>query len=132
MLSRAEQLSGGIQALISECVDLEALVSSPSTRSSQLAPKQGHTLRALQIQESNRQFEDTQYERGVDAERNTGAKIKVSKMARRQQKMMEEGMDILRRCAMQCWARAAMPSKIRGELLGRGHGEKRGRSLTCP
>jgi hypothetical protein len=69
-------------------------------------------------------------ESSAEGHRNTGAKIKAGKVARRQQKMKEEEMDILRRCAMQCWARAAVPSKIRGELLGRG--EKRGRSLTCP
>ena len=113
-------------------MDLEALVSSPSTRSLRLAPTRGRTLRASHAQEYNRHFEGKQDEEGVHAERNKGAKIKASKLAKRQQKMKEEGMDILRRCAMQCWVRAAMPSKIRGELLGRGDGEKRGRSLTCP
>jgi len=68
--------------------------------------------------------------RGWKGEAKKGARIKPSLIAKRQLRMQAEEMDIIRRCAMQCWARAAVPSHIRGQLLGRGEGRRR--SLTCP
>jgi hypothetical protein len=58
-----------------------------------------------------------------------GVKLRKSKLAKRQLRMKGEEMEIMRRCALQCWARAAVPSRMRNELLGR---HERSRRLTAP
>jgi hypothetical protein len=58
-----------------------------------------------------------------------GAKLKKSKLAKRQLRMKHEEIEIMRRAALQCWAKAAVPSKMRNQLLGK---DNRRRSLTCP
>lgn len=60
-----------------------------------------------------------------------GAKLSKSKLAKRQLRLQNEEAELLRRCALQCWAKAAVPSRVRGEVLGvaRAGRERRG---TCP
>ena len=116
LFSRASQLSGGIQALITECVDLESLVSSPT---------QHKPVAKRSVTTPTDQFPVS---RGAPEEK--GVKLRKSKLAKRQLRMKGEEIELMRRCALQTWARAAFPSKVRGEILGRG--EKRVRSLTCP
>lgn len=121
ILSKATQLSAGIQALISDCVDLESLVSSPETanaiaQAASIAPRNNTVPAVVAVNIHN---EDQ------------GMRIKKSKIAKRQLRMQDEEVELMRRWAMQCWARAAVPSKIRNEVLGIGRGERR-RSLTCP
>ncbi|KAF2634381.1 hypothetical protein P280DRAFT_260106 [Massarina eburnea CBS 473.64] len=103
LFSRATQLSGGIQALIASIIDLESLVSSPSL-----------------VRIHNRE---------VAAKK--GVKLRKSKLAKRQLWMKGEEMDLMRRCALQCWAQAAVPRQVRAEVLGLGK-ERRARSSTCP
>jgi hypothetical protein len=55
---------------------------------------------------------------GLAADAEKGAKLKKSKLAKRQLRMKGEEAELLRRCALQCWARAAVPSRLRGEVLG--------------
>ncbi|KAF2439467.1 hypothetical protein P171DRAFT_123163, partial [Karstenula rhodostoma CBS 690.94] len=81
-LSRATQLAGGIRALIADCVGLEAL---PAT-----AVASATTTTTM-----------TTAERGV--------RVRRSRMARRLGRIEGEETAYLRRCAMQTWARAAMP-----------------------
>ncbi|KAF2748292.1 hypothetical protein M011DRAFT_466697 [Sporormia fimetaria CBS 119925] len=113
LVERATLLSTGIEALVVSCFDLEALVASPTGRKpaasrSVTMPAVLHPLRA-------------QEQKGV--------KMKTSKLANRQLRMKAEEMELMRRCALQVWARAAVPSKLRNEILGR---TERRRSLTCP
>ncbi|KAF1838468.1 hypothetical protein BDW02DRAFT_565063 [Decorospora gaudefroyi] len=117
ILSRATQLSAGIQALITECVNLESLVSSPAT----LRPgsKRGLTHPRVPFVASGQAVEDK------------GVKLRKSKLAKRQLRLKDEEVELMRRVAMQCWAKARVPKQIRGELLGLGE-SKRTRSLTCP
>ncbi|KAF2707965.1 hypothetical protein K504DRAFT_410746 [Pleomassaria siparia CBS 279.74] len=123
MFARADQLSADIQELIAECIDLESLVSSPRPTSySSAGPRRVGTAPALLLQ---------RMAHGEEEERK-GAKVRVSQMAKRQMKLRDEEMEMVRRCAMQCWARTAVPSRIRGELLGMRDGEKRRRNLSCP
>lgn len=61
-----------------------------------------------------------------------GLRLKKSKLAKRQLRMKGEEMDLMRRCALQCWAKAAVPGKVRKDLLAIATGERRTRSLTCP
>ncbi|KAF1972611.1 hypothetical protein BU23DRAFT_507873 [Bimuria novae-zelandiae CBS 107.79] len=114
LLSRAAQLSGGIQALIADCVDLEALVSSPTSasRNKLLRTPSGEIIGQGSVEEK-------------------GMKLRKSKLAKRQLRMKNEETEYMRRSALQCWARAAVPSKLRGQVLGLDKA-KRVRRLTCP
>lgn len=67
---------------------------------------------------------------GADEEEK-GVKLRKSQLAKRQLRMKNEEAELLRRCALQCWARPAVPSLVREEVLGLVK-EGRGRSLTCP
>ncbi|KAF2119663.1 hypothetical protein BDV96DRAFT_610567 [Lophiotrema nucula] len=122
--ARATGLSAGMQALIAECIGLESLVSSPaaatSTPTSRLSAKRNATMPGLLHIAAN----------AVEEER--GAKLRKSKMAKRQLRMKTEEMELMRRSALQCWAKAAVPSKLRKDILSVASGEKRVRSLTCP
>ncbi|KAL5374730.1 hypothetical protein DPSP01_011748 [Paraphaeosphaeria sporulosa] len=104
LLSRATQLSGGIQALIADCVDLEALVAAPAS--------------------------PTGPAKAVGPEER-GLRLRKSKLAQRQLRMKGEETAYMRRCALQTWARAKLPSALRGKLLGLEDGV-RGRRLSCP
>ncbi|KAH9878210.1 hypothetical protein J1614_003427 [Plenodomus biglobosus] len=113
ILSRATQLSAGIQALIAECVNLESLVSSPVVeRPGQ--QKRGYTHPVVG-------------QPGQDK----GVRLRKSKLAKRQLRMKDEEVEMMRRVAMQCWAQASMPKALRGEVLGLGK-NVRARSSTCP
>ncbi|KAL1610179.1 hypothetical protein SLS60_001844 [Paraconiothyrium brasiliense] len=114
LLSRATQLSGGIQSLISDCVDLEALVSSPC---SPIGGKMVRTPSGQFVGQGNAE------ERGV--------KLRKSKLAKRQLRMKGEETEYMRRCALQTWAKVTMPNKLRGKLLGLDT-ETRVRRLSCP
>jgi hypothetical protein len=116
LLSRATQLSAGIQALIIESVNLESLVSSPT--SDRPHQKRGLTYPNMPFNNS------TQVEE-------KGVKLRKSKLAKRQLRLKDEEIDIMRRMALQCWAKASVPKQIRGEILGTGK-LTRVRSLTCP
>lgn len=62
-----------------------------------------------------------------------GVKLRKSKLAKRQLRLEREEIDLMRRVAMQCWAKAKLPKGLRGEMLGQGGDDsKRRRSLTCP
>lgn len=115
LLSRATQLSADVQALITECVDLESLVSSPGERPVQ---KRGIT------------YPNMPFATSVQVEEK-GVKLKKSKLAKRQLRLKDEEVELMRRVAMQCWAQARMPKHIRNEILGDGKAN-RTRSLTCP
>ncbi|KAF2998270.1 hypothetical protein E8E13_006717 [Curvularia kusanoi] len=125
LLSRAAGLSKGIQALIKECADLEALVSSPSSSS----PLSNSSRSAApSVQRFSSHTAETEPK---------GARLKKSKLAKRQLRLEKEELELMRRVAAQCWARTCMTKRVRGELLGavRGPGEeasRRRRSLTCP
>lgn len=115
LFARGSQLSGGIAALICECIDIESMVYSSPEKP---VAKRSATTPSAQLFGSG------------EAPGQRGAKLRKSKMAKRQLRMKEEEMEMMRRFAMQCWARAAVPSKIRGEILGVGRGERRVRCLT--
>ncbi|KAF2683046.1 hypothetical protein K458DRAFT_419272 [Lentithecium fluviatile CBS 122367] len=118
LLSKASRLSGGIQSLIQSCIELEALISSsPMTSPTSPSGRNGAPLPKLGL--------------AREGEEEKGVKLSKSKLAKRQLRLKGEEAELLRRCALQCWARAAVPSRIRGEVLGVER-EKRGRSLTCP
>jgi hypothetical protein len=120
ILSRASQLSAGIQALILECVNLESLVSSPTTTTSERpGSKRLLTHPTVPFVTSGQAVEEK------------GVKLRKSKLAKRQLRLRDEEVELMRRVAMQCWAKARVPKHIRGELLGMGE-SKRTRSLTCP
>lgn len=116
LFNKGVQLSNGIQALISSCVDLEALVASPVTR-------KPTSQRSVAVPGLARL-----HGRGLGDEEQ-GMRLKKSKLAKRQLRMNAEEMEIMRRCVLQCWARARIPSKMRNQLLGRGERQRR---LTCP
>ncbi|KAH8723443.1 hypothetical protein GQ44DRAFT_656692 [Phaeosphaeriaceae sp. PMI808] len=119
LLSRATQLSAGIQALIAECTNLESLVSSPLTASRPSAAKRVLSYPSVAPFASSAAVEQK------------GAKLRKSKLAKRQLRLVDEETELMRRVALQCWARARVPKEMRGELLGTGK-VVRGRSLTCP
>ena len=114
LFSRATQLSAGIQALITSCGDLDTLVSSPTL--DKPATNRSVTVPGLLFPLATE-------------ENKKGGKLKKSKLAKRQLKMKNEEIDLMRRAALQCWAKAAVPGKMRNQLLGR---VDRRRSLTCP
>jgi hypothetical protein len=118
LLSRATQLSVGIQALIVECINLESLVSSPTSDRPTL--KQKRTLTYPNIPFAN----STQV-------KEKGVKLRKSKLAKRQLRLKDEEMELMRRVALQCWAQARVPKQIRGEILGTGK-LTHSRSFTCP
>lgn len=120
LLSRATQLSAGIQALIAECVNLEALVASPvAERTAFIGGKRSFTAPGLHHLSSHSE------EKGV--------KLRKSKLAKRQLRLEREEIELMRRIAMQCWAKAKLPKGVRGEMLGQSKEEsRRRRSLTCP
>ncbi|KAI8930848.1 hypothetical protein NX059_011868 [Plenodomus lindquistii] len=116
ILSRATRLSAGIQALIAECVNLESLVSSPVDE--RPAQKRGMT-HPVAVHAPGQTAEEK------------GVKLRKSKLAKRQLRMKDEEVEMMRRVALQCWARARTPKALRGEVLGLGK-SVRTRSLTCP
>lgn len=62
-----------------------------------------------------------------------GVKLRKSKLAKRQLRLEREEIELMRRVAMQCWAKAKLPKNVRGELLGQtGEDSRRRRSFTCP
>lgn len=125
LFSRATQLSAGIQALINECVNLESLVSSPPAAASD------KRRRRAVVTDRSVTLPGVLYAIAEDVPpEGKGARLRKSKLAKRQLRLKAEEIELMRRCALQCWAKAAVPSKIRGEILGRG--DKRVRSLTCP
>lgn len=119
LLSRATQLSVGIQALIAECVNLESLVSSPTS----YRPTDALQKRALT-------YPHVPCVSSVHAE-DKGVKLRKSKLAKRQLRLKDEEVELMRRVALQCWAKANVPKQVRGEILGTGK-MARVRSLTCP
>lgn len=115
LLSRANLLSAGVHALMRECGELEALVSSPSPTST--PSKQ----RAALLRDG-----------GLHGDgEGSGTKLKKSKLAKRQLRMKGEELELLQRAALQCWGAVAVPAALRRQTLGRV-GERRVRSLTCP
>ncbi|KAH5336558.1 hypothetical protein HBI23_047940 [Parastagonospora nodorum] len=116
LLSRATQLSAGIQALITECVNLESLVSSPTSA----RPVQRRVLTYPHMPFS-----------GATHVEGKGVKLRKSKLAKRQLRLKDEEVELMRRVALQCWAKARVPKQLRGEILGTGK-VSRVRSLTCP
>ncbi|PVH97243.1 hypothetical protein DM02DRAFT_658438 [Periconia macrospinosa] len=125
LFSRATQLSAGIQALMSSMADLESLVTSP-TPSPSLTPQKKNNHNPTTATNTN-----------------MGVRVKESKLAKRQMRLKREEMELLRRCAVQCWGRALVPRDVRARVLGTAAaaaeeasaglgGERRGRSLTCP
>jgi hypothetical protein len=119
LLSRATLLSAGIQALIAECINLESLVSSPTS------DRPTHALQKRGLTYPNMPFANaTQVEE-------KGVKLRKSKLAKRQLRLKDEEIELMRRVALQCWAKAKVPKQIRGEILGTGK-LTRARSLTCP
>ncbi|XP_014562160.1 hypothetical protein COCVIDRAFT_84734 [Bipolaris victoriae FI3] len=117
ILSRATQLSAGIQALIAECINLESLVSSPTT--DRPASKRGMTHPSVPFVASGQ------------AAPEKGVKLRKSKLAKRQLRLRDEEVELMRRVAMQCWAKAKVPKNLRADALALGE-SKRSRSLTCP
>ncbi|KAF2621964.1 hypothetical protein BU25DRAFT_495394 [Macroventuria anomochaeta] len=120
LLSRATQLSTGIQALIAECVNLESLVSSPvADRTAFIGGKRSFTTPGLQYMTAQGEKK--------------GVKLRKSKLAKRQLRLEREEIELMRRVAMQCWAKAKLPKGVRSEMLGQsGEDSRRRRSLTCP
>ncbi|KAH7383779.1 hypothetical protein BKA66DRAFT_511873 [Pyrenochaeta sp. MPI-SDFR-AT-0127] len=119
LLSRATQLSAGIQALIAECVNLESLVSSPVSERPRHCQQRGLTHPSVPFVASGQAVEEK------------GVKLRKSKLAKRQLRLKDEEIELMRRVALQCWAKARVPKQLRGELLGVGK-NNRARSLTCP
>ncbi|KAF1848869.1 uncharacterized protein K460DRAFT_276793 [Cucurbitaria berberidis CBS 394.84] len=119
LLSRATQLSAGIQGLIAECVNLESLVSSPTTERPSQLQKRGLTHPIVPFAASGQAVEEK------------GVKLRKSKLAKRQLRLKDEEVEMMRRVVLQCWARARVPKQVRGEVLGVGK-SNRTRSLTCP
>lgn len=115
LLSRATLLSAGIQALIGECVNLESLVLSPATERPH-GQKRGVTVPFMVSGQAG-------------AEK--GVKLRKSKLAKRQLRLKDEEIELMRRVALQCWAKAQLPKQLRGEVLGVGR-SSRARSATCP
>lgn len=58
-------------------------------------------------------------------------KLRKSKLAKRQLRMKGEETEYMRRCVLQCWAKAVLPNKVRGQILGL-EGERHVRRLTLP
>ena len=128
LFSRASQLSVGIQALIVSLVDLESLVAAPSptaTAATTLAASGGNHVIVGGGQPAAAAGEEK------------GVRLRKSKLARRQLRMKGEEVELMRRCALQCWGKVVVPSQVRAEVLGLGLGDglvsgRRTRSLTCP
>jgi hypothetical protein len=103
---------------MTQCVDLESLVSSPVSRQPQYRSFTAPTLQTVRV--------------GVGADdgdgETRGVRLRKSKLAKRQLRLKNEEMELMRRVALQCWARAKMPGLAR-EMGGEG---RRSRSLTCP
>lgn len=116
LVSRATQLSTGVQALMVDCVDLESLVAGPVAQ----RPAQSRALTHPSAVFAGRQ-----------AGQEKGARLRKSKLAKRQLRMKDEEVEMMRRVALQCWAQARMPKSLRGDVLGWGR-NVRARSLTCP
>lgn len=114
LFARAEQLCAGIKTLIASCVDLESLVSSPTTQ----PPSMGRSTTMPGLVFSARGKGETK-----------GARLRKSKLAERQLRMKVEEMELMKRGALQYWAKAMVPNTTRSALLMRG---ERRRSLTCP
>ncbi|KAJ4373033.1 hypothetical protein N0V83_003324 [Neocucurbitaria cava] len=119
LLSRATQLSAGIQGLIAECVNLESLVSSPVSE------------RPSQLQARSLTHPSVPFVTSGQAVEEKGVKLRKSKLAKRQLRLKDEEIELMRRVALQCWAKARVPKQIRGEVLGISK-TTRARSLTCP
>jgi hypothetical protein len=62
-----------------------------------------------------------------ETEASSGVRLRKSKLAKRQLRLKNEEMELMRRAALQCWAKAKMPGLVREMSEGR-----RSRSLTCP
>jgi len=116
LFTRATQLSEGIQKLIAECINLESLVSSPGLE--------------RPFQKRNITHPTMPFANAIQVEEK-GVKLRKSKLAKRQLRLKDDEVDLMRRVALQCWARAKVPKQLRGEILGAGK-ISRVRSLTCP
>ena len=101
-------------------MNLEALVASPvAERTAFIGGKRNFTTPGLQYLSSQNEQK--------------GVKLRKSKLALRQLRLEREEIELMRRIATQCWAKAKLPKGVRSEMLGhRGEDSRRERSLTCP
>lgn len=116
LLQRAEKLESGLQTLIAQLGELEALVTSPTT-----SPKRVSTQPILQ------------------KEAVQGTKIRKSRLAKRQLRLYWEEQAMLKRLAEQAWGAVVLKDTTTMEqraflrAVARGKpGFGRRRSLTCP
>jgi hypothetical protein len=97
-------------------VNLESLVSSP--------------INERPLQKRGFTYPGTAQPNSTPVE-GKGVKLRKSKLAKRQLRLKDEEVELMRRVALQCWAKARVPKEIRNELLGDARIVRR-RSLTCP
>ncbi|KAJ4332429.1 hypothetical protein N0V95_009659 [Ascochyta clinopodiicola] len=87
-----------------ECVNLESLVSSPvADRTAFIGGKRIFTAPGLRYMDPHSE--------------DKGVKLRKSKLAKRQLRLESEEIELMRRLAMQCWAKAQLPKGLRGQIL---------------
>ena len=134
-LSKSQRLALGIHDIISQCEQLEALVSSRST-----SPVRPRILRRVVTVNIAQSTPTIRAPGGVNIDNQHGEerkeiKLKKSRLAKRQSQLKHEEREQLLRMASQCWAASAIPAdqRVAVRTLGR-HGDARNhkRTLTCP
>jgi len=137
-LSKSQRLASGIHDIMSQCEQLEALVSSRST--SPVRPRAIRRVVTVNIAQStptirvpNGTHTDNQH-----GEERKEIKLKKSRLAKRQSQLKHEEREQLLRMASQCWATTAIPAEQRVAMRALGRhgdgleGRNHKRTLTCP
>lgn len=137
--SRSDQLRTGIEALISQCSELEVLVTSPTIgqpRSAVSATGARTVSSPLALRPGSNRMAGLGEEDGDDNEQSpTSLRLQKSRLAKRQLRLQREEQELLQRLVWQCWSAVALPSELRNAIRAgtkNSPGQKRRRSLTCP
>lgn len=139
-LSKSQRLASGIHDIISQCEQLEVLVSSRST-----SPVRRDGLRRVVTMNvaslgSTSSMPSLIRQDSSDGDEKKEIKLKKSRLAKRQSRLKHEERELLLRMAWQCWSATAIPAEQRmaaRDLSRRANrngelGRKHKRTLTCP
>ncbi|KAF2458702.1 hypothetical protein BDY21DRAFT_341075 [Lineolata rhizophorae] len=128
---KAPVLAQGISALMDQCAELEVLVSSPAPSPAPAPPsKKRPPPFAPEDQQSAVIL--------IGTDHKSGAKIRPSRLAKRQQRLQQEEVALIQRALAQCWGAVALNGAgFKGlrtrkleQVLGASSGRRR--SLTTP
>lgn len=140
-LSKSQRLASGIHEIISQCEQLEVLVSSRSTSPVRRdGLRRVVTMNVASLSSTSSSVPSLIRQASSEGDDRKEIKLKKSRLAKRQSRLKHEERELLLRMAWQCWSATAMSAEQR--IATRDHsrranrygelGKNHKRTLTCP